>query len=124
MGFLPLWDCLELVDTKELGYDANEECVPMPPTRLAYPLEFKAEAVRLCRSSGRSLKEVASDLGVSTNSLRVWARREEADERLSRTLGEHDLEELKRLRREVRILREEREILRKAAAFFAKETDR
>lgn len=96
----------------------------MPPTRPAYPSEFKAEAVRLYRNSGRSLKEIAGDLGVSTNSLRVWVRREETDEPQPGKLGEHDIEELKRLRREVRILREEREILRKATAFFAKETDR
>ena len=43
---LSLWECLKLVDTKRLGYDANEECVLMPPTRPAYAPEFKTEAVR------------------------------------------------------------------------------
>lgn len=84
-----------------------------------YPLEFKAEAVRLYRESGKSLQQVADDLGVSSNSLREWVKRSDgarpglvADERA----------ELNRLRREVRILREEREILKKAAVFFAEET--
>ncbi len=63
------WDCLILVDTKRLGYDANEECVLMPSTKTAYSPEFKAEAVKLYRSSGHSLKSIASDPGVSTNSL-------------------------------------------------------
>ena len=96
----------------------------MPATKPAYPPEFRAEAVRLYRSSGRSLKSIADDLGMSTNALRAWVRRAEADEGPSGKLSEDELTELKRLRREVRVLREEREILRKAAAFFAKETDR
>ncbi len=96
----------------------------MPPTRPAYPAEFKTEAVSLYRTCGRSLKEIATDLRVSINTLRAWVRRVEADERLSGKPSNNDLEELKSLRREVRILREEREISRKATAFFAKETNR
>lgn len=96
----------------------------MPPTRPAYPDEFKVEAIRLYRSSGQSLKSVASDLGVSTNSLRVWVRQAEAKATPSEVLTTAERVELARLRRENRILREEREILRKATAFFAKETDR
>lgn len=100
----------------------------MPPTRPPYPAQFKTEAVRLYRESGRSLQETASNLGVSTNSLREWVRRAEngnnskVTSRSSLTSDEH--EELKRLQRENRILREEREILKKAAAFFAQETHR
>jgi transposase len=63
----------------------------MPSTRPAYPFEFKAKAVRLYRTSGRSLKEIARDLGVSTNSLRVWVRQDEADEPQPGKLGEPDL---------------------------------
>jgi len=96
----------------------------MPPTRPAYPPEFRVEAVRLCRASDRSLKAVAADLGISTNTLREWVRRAEMDEATHEKRGEDESVELKRLRREVRVLREEREILRKAAAFFAKEIDR
>ena len=96
----------------------------MPPTRPAYPPEFRVEAVRLCRASDRSLKAVAADLGISTNTLREWVRRAEMDEATPEKRGEDESVELKRLRREVRVLREEREILRKAAAFFAKEIDR
>jgi transposase len=89
-----------------------------------YPMDFKIEAVRLLRESGKSLKEVAEDLGVSTNALREWAKRLETEAGLRPGLKKDEREELKRLRRENRILREEREILRKAAVFFAEETNR
>ncbi len=94
----------------------------MPPTKPAYPAEFKAEAVKLYRTGGRSLKEVADDLGISTNTLREWVRRAKGTS--ADALTTDDRVELTRLRRENRVLREEREILRKATAFFAKETDR
>lgn len=100
----------------------SEKGVDMPPTRPAYPAEFKNEAVRLYKESGRSLQEIASGLGVSTNSLREWVRRSEVEQGKRSGLNQDEREELRRLQREVRILREEREILRKAAAFFARET--
>jgi transposase len=86
-----------------------------------YPPEFRREAVALYRRSGRPLTEIASDLGVSTETLRIWTRQAAVDggEREGLSTEEHG--ELRRLRREVRVLREEREILKKAAAFFAKE---
>lgn len=100
----------------------------MSASKPAYAPEFKAEAVRLYQQSGKSLQEIASGLGVSSNSLRDWVRRAERDishDGQSRTtLSQDEREELKRLQRENRVLREEREILKKAAAFFAKETDR
>ena len=86
-----------------------------------YPSEFRREAVALYRRSGRALREIAHDLGVSSESLRIWVNQAAIDvgEQPGPTTDER--EELRRLRREVRVLREEREILKKAAAFFAKE---
>ncbi len=93
----------------------------MPGATPQYPPEFKAEAIRLIRSSGRSIPQVAKELGVSDNSLRNWVRQAEIDEGKREGLTTEEREELKRLRREVKILRQEREILKKAAAFFARE---
>ena len=96
----------------------------MPRTRPPYPPEFRAEAVRLIRSSGKLVREVASDLGVSEQTLRNWVRQGDIDDgRRSDGLTSSEQEELRRLRRENRLLRQEREILKKAAAFFARETD-
>ena len=96
----------------------------MPRTRPPYPPEFRAEAVRLIRSSGKPLSEISKDLGVSEQSLRVWIKQADLDAgHRDDGLTTSELEELRRLRRENRVLREEREILKKAAAFFARETD-
>ena len=96
----------------------------MPRTRPPYPPEFRAEAVRLIRSGGKPLSQISKDLGVSEQSLRVWIKQADLDEgRRDDGLTTGELEELRRLRRENRVLREEREILKKAAAFFARETD-
>jgi transposase len=89
--------------------------------RKPYPPEFRREAVALYRRSGRPLTEIASDLGVSTETLRIWTRQAAVDAGEREGLSTEEHEELRRLRREVRVLREEREILKKAAAFFAKE---
>jgi transposase len=95
----------------------------VPHTRPVYPPEFKAEAVRLVRSGDKSVGGLARDLGVADQTLRNWVRQAEIDggERDGLTQGER--EELRQLRREVRTLRQEREILKKAAAFFARESD-
>jgi transposase len=96
----------------------------VPRTRPPDPPEFRAEAVRLIRSSGKPLSQISRDLGVSEQSLRVWIKQADLDEgRRDDGLTTNELEELRRLRRENRVLREEREILKKAAAFFARETD-
>ncbi len=93
----------------------------MPMRGAPYPPEFREEAVRLYRSSDRSVSKVAEDLGISSESLRRWNQQAEIDagERKGLTTEEH--EELSRLRREVRVLKQERDFLKKAAAFFARE---
>ena len=95
----------------------------MPRTHPPYPVEFKAEAVRLARSSAQSLPALAADLGVSSEALRSWLRQADADAGIGPPgmLASDEREELRRLRRENQVLRQEREILKKAAAFFAKE---
>ena len=84
-----------------------------------YSEEFRLEAVRLLRSSGRPVPQLARELGCSPQSLRNWARQLDADEGRTSDLTSDEREELRRLRRELRVVTEEREILKKAAAFFA-----
>jgi transposase len=88
-----------------------------------YPPEFKAEAVKLARTSGKSLRQVALDLGISNETLGVWVR-EDQERGVATPLAADERAELAELRRRVKVLETEREILKKAAAFFASETDR
>ena len=96
----------------------------MPGSHLRYTAAFRADAVTLVRSSGRSIPSIARDLGVNTQSLRNWLHQAAIDAGNGRSgdLTTAEREELRRLRREVHVLQQEREILKKAAAFFAKET--
>lgn len=85
----------------------------MPP----YPPEFRTEAIRLARTSGKLPAEIARELGMTGETLRLWLKQADLDEgKRSDGLTSDEQEELRRLRRENRILREEREILKKAAA--------
>jgi transposase len=86
-----------------------------------YPLEFRREAVALLKSSGKSVPQLAGELGISPQSLRNWARQIDVDAGRAEGLTSEEREELRRLRREVKTLTEEREILKKAAVFFAKD---
>ncbi len=91
-------------------------------TRPPYPPAFRAEAVQLVHANGRSLGQVAKDLGVHHETLRSWVKQTEVDGGRRAGLTTEERTELARLRRENRILKEEREILRKAAACFAAES--
>ncbi|HEX5923658.1 MAG TPA: IS3 family transposase [Baekduia sp.] len=83
-----------------------------------YSEAFKREAVELLRSSGRSVPQLAAELGVSPQSLRNWAGRSDVDDGLKPGLKSDERDELRRLRREVKILAEEREILKKAGGLL------
>jgi transposase len=85
-------------------------------------MEFRREAVALLKSSGKTVPQLAGELGVSPQSLRNWARQLDVDDGRVEGLSSAERDELRRLRRELRFVTEEREILKKAAAFFAKES--
>ncbi len=91
-------------------------------TRPPYPPAFRAEAVQLVHANGRSLTQVAKDLGVHHDTLRGWVKQAAIDEGRRDGLTTEERVELARLGRENRVLREEREILKEAAAFFAAES--
>jgi transposase len=88
-----------------------------------YPLEFRTEAVRLVETSNESIRVLAADLGVAEQTLRNWVKQAKVDAGQRSGLTSEDRFELQRLRRENRLLREERNILKKAAAFFARESE-
>jgi transposase len=95
----------------------------MPKTRPPYAEQFRREAVQLVRD-GRLIPDVAASLGVSQQSLRNWAGRDEADRgERGDALSTAEREELRRLRRENARLKQERDILKHATAFFARETE-
>jgi transposase len=86
--------------------------------------EFKAHTVELVRTSGKSVGEICRDLDLTETAVRRWVAQADVDAGRRDGLTTAEREELSRLRRENRVLRDERDILKKAAAFFAKETTR
>jgi transposase len=118
-GVAPVSTTLERFRSK-----AGESEVRVPRTRPPYPEEFRREAIRLALLGDKPQRQLARDLGISDVTLRNWLKQERA-ERGERPggLSEDEREELGRLRDENARLRMEREILAKAAVFFAKESD-
>ncbi len=90
----------------------------MPRTRPAYPPEFREQIVEL-RRAGRSVAELAREFEPTEHTIRAWIKKADP----SPLAADADRDELKRLRKENRRLQQERDILAKAAAWFARETD-
>ena len=95
----------------------------VPKTRPAYPPEFRREAVQMLRA-GRTPRELAQSLGVSEQTLRNWRRQDQADHHeRDDVVTSDERDELRRLRRENARLKQERDLLKRAAAFFAAESE-
>ena len=91
-------------------------------TRRSFTEDYKAGAIRLVLDESKTVAAVARDLGLTESSLRNWVEQARADRTKGKTgLTTAEREELVRLRKELRIVQEERDILKKAAAFFAKQ---
>jgi len=114
------------VDTPK-GAKMRQECAMAKRegarARRSFTAEFKAEAVRLCKVGDRTIRKVAEDLDLTETALREWVRRADVDagEGPPGALTTEERGELRELRKRVKRLEMEREILKKAAAFFAKE---
>jgi transposase-like protein len=93
--------------------------------RRAFTPEFRAEAVRLCKVGDRTITQVAEDLDLTETALREWVKRADVDmgKGPPEALTTAEREEMARLRREVKRLTMERDILKAAATFFAKESE-
>lgn len=85
--------------------------------------EFKAETIELIRSSGKSIPQVCAELDLTETTVRNWMRQADVDEGIREGATTDEREELRRLRAENKTLRMERDLLKKAAAFFAKDSD-
>ena len=91
-------------------------------TRRSFTPEFKAEIVELCRRGDRSIGQVSRDFDLTETAVRAWAAQAEIDAGERNGFTTEEREELTRLRREVRSLKEDVEVLKRATVFFAKET--
>jgi transposase len=90
--------------------------------RRQFTAAYKAEVVALCRQPGATIGKVAKDLDLTETAVRRWVSQAEVDRGERKGLTTTEREELSHLRRENRLLREERDILKRAMAFFARET--
>ena len=90
--------------------------------RRSFTAEYKAEVVELCRTGGKSVGQVCRDLGLTETVVRRWVAQAEVDSGRREGLTTSERLELGQLRKENRVLREERDILRRATVFFARET--
>jgi transposase len=90
--------------------------------RRQFTAAYKAEVVALCRQPDASISKVARDLDLTETAVRRWVQQAEVDRGERKGLTTTEREELSHLRRENRVLREERDILKRAMAFFARET--
>ena len=93
-----------------------------PRPRRSFTPEFKAEIVELCQRGERSIGQVAKDFDLTETNVRTWVKQAEIDQGVRPGLTTEERDELTKLRRENRSLREDVEILKRATAFFAKET--
>jgi transposase len=95
----------------------------MSKTKRTFTAEYKAQAVRAWRESGRQLSAFAKEIGISSSMLHRWAQEHSKAQQaaLGRSGSKSEREELLRLRRENEVLKQERDFLRSAAAYFAKE---
>lgn len=114
-----------MTDTRHwtFGFREGESRMGRPSK---YSIEFRRDAVTLVRTSGEPLKKIARDLDVHPETLRGWVRKDKVDrgEGAPGELTSEQMAELRELRKRVTVLEQERQILVKAAAFFAKETTR
>ena len=90
--------------------------------RRSFTASFKAEVVALVRQGDRTLPTICRELGLTETAVRRWVEQAAVDAGEKDGLTTEEREELRRLRREVRVLRDERDILKRAATFFAMET--
>jgi len=90
--------------------------------RRAFTDQYKADVVALCRTSGKPIGQVCRDLGLTETAVRRWVAQAEIDDGKRDGLTTAERQELAQLRKENRVLREERDLLKRAAAFFARET--
>jgi len=90
------------------------------PNPFEYPEELRAEAVRLYKEEGLSLEKVATRVGVTRQSVSAWVKKTDA---ATEATASHDTAEIRRLQKELRRAQQERDILKKAVAFFARESE-
>jgi transposase len=91
-------------------------------SRRSFTEQYKSEVVALCRGSEKPMSEIARDLDLTESVVRRWVAQAEVDAGQREGLTSAEREELTSLRKENRVLREERDILKRATAFFARET--